>query len=127
MNICIFILTSIKSLFAPSEIAARLSYCSGSKSFRAEVRYSPAGVVLTISVPDLTNATALSVLSDAKGTETTSPGRPLVLVLSFLSRKIQIEEGGQTDGSIKNCKWREHGPKKKIKFMEITWTKNNRM
>lgn len=75
--------TSIKSLLAPSEIAARLSYCSGSKSFRAEVRYSPAGVVLTISVPVLTNAIALSVFSEAKG-ETPSPGRPLALVFSFL-------------------------------------------
>lgn len=75
--------TSIKSLFAPSEMAARLSCCSGSKSFKAEVRYSPAGVVLTLSEPDFTKATVPSVLSAASAGDegTTSIECPL---LSFL-------------------------------------------
>lgn len=76
--------TSIKSLFAPSEIAARLSYCSGSKSFKAEVRYSPAGVVLTFSALDLTKVMAVSVLSEVNG-EGTSTARVLTL-LSILRK-----------------------------------------
>lgn len=35
-------------------MAARPSYCSGSKSLRAAVKYSPAGVVFTISELDFT-------------------------------------------------------------------------
>lgn len=70
--------TSIKSLFAPSEMAARLSYCSGSKSFKAAVRYSPAGVVLAFSEPDFTKATVPSVLSAANGEGITSIERPLL-------------------------------------------------
>nr|GMD53489.1 hypothetical protein Iba_chr11cCG3130 [Ipomoea batatas] len=49
------------------DMAARLSYCSGSKSFKADVRYSPAGVLLIFSVPGLTKATVPSDLSDTKG------------------------------------------------------------
>lgn len=90
--------TSIKSLLAPSEIAARLSYCSGSKSFRAAVRYSPAGVVLTKSVPVLTNVIALSFFSEARG-EPPTPGRPLALVLSFLLKRIQMED---SHGSVRS-------------------------
>ena len=72
--------TSINSLFAPSEIAARLSYCSGSNSFKAAVRYSPAGVVF-FSESDLTKATVPSVFSAANGEVVTSIVR---LLLSFL-------------------------------------------
>ena len=71
-------------------MAARLSYCSGSKSFRAAVRYYPAGVVLTLSGPDLTKATVPSVLSADNGEGTTSIERPLLL-LSFLYKKITKE------------------------------------
>lgn len=81
--------TSIRSLLAPSEMAARLSYCSGSKSLRAEVRYSPAGVFYTLSRLGLTKATVPSVLSEAKGKVATSPEGPFTLVLSVLCRKIE--------------------------------------
>lgn len=78
--------TSIRSLFAPSEMAARLSYCSGSNSLRAAVRYSPAGVVLTCSPPDLTNAMVPWLLSRAKGEGGILAERPSLL--SVLSKII---------------------------------------
>lgn len=49
-------------MFAPSAIVAKLSYCAGSKSIRAAVKYSPAGVVF-FSEPDFTSAPVVSVLS----------------------------------------------------------------
>ena len=82
--------TSIKSLFAPSEMAACPSYWSGSKSFKAAVRYSPAGVLLTNSEPVLTRATVPSFLSVAKGEGRTSTERELVLLpLPFLYQANQ--------------------------------------
>lgn len=77
--------TSINSLLAPSEMVARPSYLSGSKSFRAEVRYSPAGVVLAFSGPALTKAVLPSILLVVeKGAA--SAERPLP-ELSFLGAK----------------------------------------
>ena len=67
-------------------MTARLSYCSGLKSLRAAVRYSPAGVVLIFSELDLTKATVPSVLSADNGKGATSTGSPLLL-LSFLCKK----------------------------------------
>lgn len=66
-------------------MTARLSYCSGLKSLRAAVRYSPAGVVLIFSELDLTKATVPSVLSADNGKGATSTGSPLLL--SFLCKK----------------------------------------
>lgn len=67
-------------------MTARLSYCSGLKSLRAAVRYSPAGVVLIFSELDLTKAIVPSVLSADNGKGATSTGSPLLL-LSFLCKK----------------------------------------
>lgn len=79
-------LTNIKSLFAPSAMVARLSYCSGSKSINAAVKYSPAGVFFTFSESDLTRATVLSLFSVAD-TNGTSIGCPLLLSFLPLYRK----------------------------------------
>lgn len=74
--------TSINSLFAPSEMAARLSYCSGSNSFKAAVRYSPAGVVF-FSESDLTKATVPSVFSTTNGEEA-----PLLSFLFKIHKRV---------------------------------------
>lgn len=54
---CAVSITSIRSLLAPSAIAASLSYWAGLKSIKAAVKYSPAGVDFTDSPePYLSNA-----------------------------------------------------------------------
>jgi hypothetical protein len=59
----VVLITSIKSLLAPSAIAANPSNWSGSKSMSADVRYSPAGVVFASSLLDFTIAPLFPVLS----------------------------------------------------------------
>lgn len=61
-------------------MVARLSYFSGSKLFKAAVRYSPAGVVLTFSLPDLIKATVPSFFSFAGSRALTSSECPLLLL-----------------------------------------------
>jgi len=68
-------------LFAPSAMAARPSYSSGSKSFNAAVKYSPAGVVFTKSVPDFTNVIAPLFLFGVDGKATASAEYPSPLLV----------------------------------------------
>lgn len=99
--------TSIKSLFAPSEMVARLSYFSGSKLFRAAVRYSPAGVVLTFSPPDFIKATVPSLFSLARGRELTSTERPRLLLSLLVTYNKDRGIGYKIDKGTRNT------PKKK--------------
>jgi len=63
LSVGVVFITSIKSLLAPSAIAANPSNWSGSKSISADVRYSPAGVVFASSLLDFTIAPLIPVLS----------------------------------------------------------------